>query len=413
VLRLGIGLTRPQRLATLLVTAAATATAAAPAAQAAKPLPPVPPPIQAPQAAPEGTGFDGDGMWIWYVSQSGRTAANIADKAIASGVETVFIKSSDAGSYWSQFNSKFVADLKARGLKVCAWQYVYGRRPTTEARQGRRAAQNGADCLVIDAETEYEGKYASASTYMRKLRAYLGPDYPIGLAGYPYVDYHPAYPYSVFLGPGGAQFNVPQMYWRAIGVSVDTIYQHTYLHNQLYGRPIYPLGQLYQRPPRSQILRFRQMAFAYGARGVSWWSWQSASANAFRVLAEPLDPIAAQSAPGPVAPTLTKGAKGDRVVWAQQHLLAAGQSVKVNGVFDTRTKRAVRAFQQASALPVTGALDPPTWQSLLANPPAKVRWAKAGRASRAKRAMAQATTPPPLSATLPARANEIPRKRHR
>ena len=108
---------------------------------------------------------------------------------------------------------------------MCAWQYVYGRVPLTEARLGRRAT--GADCLVIDAEIEYEGRYAQASTYMTKLRAYAGPTYPIGLAGWPYVDYHPAYPFSVFLGPGGAQFDVPQMYWKAIGTSVDAIYAHT------------------------------------------------------------------------------------------------------------------------------------------------------------------------------------------
>jgi hypothetical protein len=413
VLRHDIRPTRLHALATALIASAAALTAAAPAQAAGpKPLPPVPPPIQAPQPAPEGTAFDGDGMWIWYVSQSGRTATNIARKATAYGIETVFIKSSDGANGWSQFSPGLVNALHARGIKVCAWQYVYGNRPTAEARQGRRAVRAGADCLVIDAESEYEGKYASASTYMRKLRAYIGADYPLGLAGFPYVDYHPGYPYSVFLGPNGAQFNVPQMYWRDIGTSVDEVYDHTYLHSQLYARPIYPLGQLYQRPPRSQIVRFRQMAFTHGARGVSWWSWQSATAGGFRALAEPLDPIAAQVAPYPVAPTLTKGARGDRVVWAQQHLRAVGESVKVNGVFDTRTKTAVKSYQETSLLPVTGALDPLTWQSLLARPPAKVRWSKSRRGVTAARA-GVAVLPPPRSARLPARENEIEAKRHR
>ncbi len=85
------------------------------------------------------------------------------------------------------------------------------------------------------------------------------PDYPVGLTSFPYVHYHSTFPYSVFLGPGGADFNVPQMYWRAIGTSVDSIYRTTYMHNRIYGRPIYPLGQVWMQPPRAEVLRFRSL----------------------------------------------------------------------------------------------------------------------------------------------------------
>ena len=105
---------------------------------------------------------------------------------------------------------------------------------------GAAAAADGADCLVIDAESEYEGRYAQARTYVTRLRAAVGADFPIGLAGFPYVHYHPAYPYSVFLGPGGAEFNLPQVYWKAIGDSVDRALATTYTYNRVYGRPISP-----------------------------------------------------------------------------------------------------------------------------------------------------------------------------
>jgi peptidoglycan hydrolase-like protein with peptidoglycan-binding domain len=344
-------------------------------------------------------------MWIWYTSRSsGGTPSAIAAKAKAAGIETVFIKSSDGTNYWSQFNAAYVAALKSKGLRVCAWQYVYGNRPVTEAREARTAIQNGADCLVIDAEIEYEGKYAQASTYMHKLRAYAGPDYPIGLAGWPYVDYHPAYPFSVFFGPGGAQFNVPQMYWKAIGVSVDQVFAHTYLYNGLYGRPIAPLGQTYEGPKSSELNRFRELAAAYGAPGVSWWSWQSTSSGAWRALGRELTPltIPAQSLP-PVAPTLAKGARGDVVVWAQEHLLAAAQTVTVNGRFDTATKRAVKAFQLASALPVTGILDVTTWQQLLAREPVAVTWRTGSKSG---------SPVLPASAKMRPRMREIPPKPH-
>jgi hypothetical protein len=394
------------RVLTLSLALAALALPAAAGAVATLPAPTIPPPIKVPDQSPAGTPFDGNGMWIWYATMSsGGSPDAIAARAAASNIQTVFLKSSDGGSYWSQFNAPYVTALKQRGLRVCAWQYVYGRLPITEARMARRAIQAGADCLVIDAEIEYEGRYAQASTYMDKLRRYAGPAYPIGLAGWPYVDYHPAYPYSVFLGPGGAQFNVPQMYWKAIGVSVDTIFAHTYLYNSLYGRAIAPLGQLYQRPTRAEILRFRELASAYGAPGISWWDWQETSLGAWNTLARPFSPLTAALAPGPVAPTLKRGARGDVVVWAQQHLLAAAQDVSVNGRFDTRTVRAVRAYQLVAAVPVTGQLDAITWQSLLARAPAKVRWRTGVAAASAGR-----TGPP--TARLRARAREIPPKQH-
>ena len=98
------------------------------------------------------------------------------------------------------------------------------------------------------------------------------------MAGFPYVDYHPAFPYSVLLGPQGAQFNVPQTYWKEIGGGVDAVVNHTYRFNRPYGRTIAPLGQTYDSPPSSEIVRFRQLAAADGATGLSWWSWQHTSA---------------------------------------------------------------------------------------------------------------------------------------
>src|SRR5207245_5862118 len=125
------------------------------------------------------------------------------------------------------------------------------------ATSGARAVANGAECLGIDAEAGDAGRYAAAQTYIRDLRAKVGPAYPIGLASFPYVSYHPSFPYSVFLGANGAQYNAPQMYWHDIGVSVDTVYANTYIANRIYTRPIFPLGQTYGGVSSSEILRFR------------------------------------------------------------------------------------------------------------------------------------------------------------
>src|SRR5215210_7632269 len=234
------------------------AVAAAPAGAQTAP-PPAPPPTLPVDQVPAGTAFDGPGMWIWYVSRSsGGNLDRIAARARRAGITTVFIKSSDGPSVWRQFTKRRVDALHRRGLRVCGWGYVYGRRPTAEARAARTAIRRGADCFVIDAESEYEGRYAAADKYVRKLRAYAGRDYPVGVAPFPYVDYHPAYPYSVFLGPYGAQFNLPQMYWHDIGTSVPGVYTRTYNYGTLYRRPIYPLGQTYGGVSKRDVVRFRR-----------------------------------------------------------------------------------------------------------------------------------------------------------
>jgi hypothetical protein len=340
------------------------------------------PPTGAP--GPAGTAFDGAGMWIWYVSQSnGGDPAAIASQALGNNVSTVFIKSGDGTRYWSQFSSALVNDLKSRGLSVCAWQYVYGNDPAGEAAVAARAKAAGADCFVIDAESEYEGKYDQARTYVSNLRAAVGDSYPIGLAGFPYVHYHPSYPYSVFLGPGGAQFNVPQIYWHEIGGGVDNVVNTTYAVNRPYGRPIVPIGQTYNNPPLAEITRFRQLVAAQGSTGVSWWSWQESNASEWATLGEPLG--AWTGAPPPNAwVTVKQGATGDLVLWAQEHLVAAGFGTPVDGKYGASTTREVAAFQQSRALPATGFIDTATWQELLKTPPVSSKGKPPSANQRAK-----------------------------
>jgi len=361
------------------------------------------------QSTPVAAGpFAGTGMWIWELDRSsGGSASAIAARATAHGVTTVFIKSSDGRSWWPQFSLGLVQALKAAGLHVCAWQYVYGFAAAAEARLGVRAAQLGADCLVIDAEREYEGRYSQADTYVRTLRAGVGSSYPVGLAGFPYVDYHPAFPYSVFLGPNGAQFNVPQMYWRAIGTTVDRVYAHTMAWNLAYGKPIFPLGQLWENPSPREVTRFRQLAAAYGADGLSWWDWQETSGRGWRAIGNPIATVA--TAGSPTYPRLRRGARGDLVLLAQEKLRGAGMSAPLSGTLGAATVRALRAFQAQNGVPVTGSLDGATWRALSYYPTVLVRWGSHGHAVQAASAGARNG---PASAWAPAVRDELPRKPH-
>jgi putative peptidoglycan binding protein len=347
----------------------------------------------------------GDGMWIWYLSRSSHgNLAKIASRAHRFGIETVLIKSGDGTKYWSQFSSGVVSALHSRGLNVCAWQYLYGRKPAKEAQIGAAAVSRGADCLVLDVEGQYEGLYPQASTYVTTLRSLIGPDYPVALASFPYVDYHPALPYSVFLGPGGAQYNVPQLYWKDIGTTPDNGYIHTWVWNRIYGRAILPLGQVYNRPKAGQIKRFRALAEAHGFEGVSWWSWQAAGNRQWKAVSAPVGPAAVT--PYPSYPFLRLGSKGDFVAWAQQLLAGGGYSVPINGYYQAPTQAAVYSFQANNALPQTGNLDVATWDLLLRNNPLPVRWTNGG--AIAAGAGGRVVLPAPKSARLPAVRDEIP-----
>jgi hypothetical protein len=359
-----------------------------------------------PAAGAQSNPFLGRGMWIWYVSASnGGDLASIAAKSRRYGIKTLMIKSGDGTNVWSQFTPQLVSTLHSYGLRVCAWQYVYGTHPVYEANVGAVAVKDGADCLLIDAESEYEGKYVQAQRYVAQLRKQIGQSFPVALAGFPYVDYHPAFPYSVLLGPGGAQYNVPQMYWVDIGTTVSYVYSHTYAFNRLYGRWIYPLGQIYNNPPNADVIRFRQLSLAYGAGGISWWDWQEASNAGWRALNTPIGYLAGFT-PNTGIASVGLHAQGDLVIWAQEHLVSAGQRISIDGAFGPHTQQAVRNFQTAAGLSSTGLIDASTWRVLLRYAPAPVHWTRDVTAAAAS-AGAGRLTLVPKSASLKAKANEL------
>jgi hypothetical protein len=353
--------------------------------------------------------YRGNGMWIWYVKKSsGGHLPRIAKKAKRHGIRTLYIKSSDGTNSWDQFSRRLVKSFHHRGLRVCAWQYVYGSHPGAEAKRGAAAVRKGADCLVIDAEAEYEGRYRAADRYVDQLRHRVGRNFPTALSGFPYVDYHPSFPYSVFLGPGGARFNLPQVYWHAIGVSVAAADRHTVRYNRVYKRGIYPLGQTYRdaggRPSSKQIRRFRRLAISFGFRGISWWSWQHTSRKQWRALDGRVEAVRGVRRGSTNYPVLSKGSDGDLVVWAQEHLRGAGSPVRVTGHFGRKTYRAVKRFQRSHRLRADGVIGARTWRRLLKAHPKMVNWSRKGSGPGKLSAASTA----PRSASLPAVRYEIP-----
>ncbi len=326
--------------------------------------------------AASGTAFDGQGMWIWYLSQSdGGNIASIVAQAHAAGVSTLFVKSSDGSSnYWSQFSPQLVQELHANGLRVCAWQYVYGSNPAGEAELGARAVANGADCLVIDAEAEYEGRYAAAQTYITDLRAKVGPAIPLGLASFPYVSYHPSFPYSVFLGPNGAQYNA----------AADVLEGHRhlgrhrlrqYLHRQPHLRPP-------DLPARTDLRRGPRLATSALPRG-----GRRLRRHRPVLLGLAGDPRERLEHPGRAAcaaherdaehhlpGTHRRAARAIRCCGCRSTWRAPIPAQETTGDFGSQTAADLSGFQTAHGIPPSGVTDAATWAALLALPPVAVDW---------------------------------------
>ncbi len=87
-----------------------------------------------------GNPLNGRAMWIWELPNSdGGSLSAIIAAAHRFGLSTLIVKSSDGSDMWSQFTPQLVSALHANGIKVCAWQYVYGSAPSHRGLQGAAA----------------------------------------------------------------------------------------------------------------------------------------------------------------------------------------------------------------------------------------------------------------------------------
>ena len=311
----------------------------------------------------------GVGMWIWYTGRAEGSLQGIIDRARTYGVRTVHIKSGDGTAYWSQFD-RAVGPLKAAGLRVCAWQYVRGRKPVAEAAVAARAVRAGADCFLVDAEIEFERlpqRYLRATRYMRALRARVGTAYPIGLTTFPYVDVHGPFPYTAFLnGPHGAQFTMPQVYWKAFRVSPAAAVERTMRWNRIYGKPIALLGSTYMRESASAIRQFRCASQASGVAGESWWEWRNTRPRQWPSLASPLTCQVPLAKPGATRyPVMGMRSRGDAVRRLQQLLRGQGIPVRVDGFFGAPTRAALATYRAQRGLAGGPGTDDAVWADLI------------------------------------------------
>jgi hypothetical protein len=308
--------------------------------------------------------FAANALWVTQITPT-ETGQSVVAEAAQAGVHALYVKAAEGATAEAQFSTALVSEMRSAGATVCAWTYAYGQNPGAEAAAAVTAVHDGAQCLVVDAEEQYDSLYGAAQLFVRTLRAQLGADFPIGLASEAEVSEHPKFPYSVFLGPGGFNVVLPQIYWLDFAVSVDAAYAESMAGNSIYGRPILPVGQLYgspSAPTPSELTRFRALARAYGSAGTSFFDLAVAQPEDLSALNAPPPPLARKAL---IGPTLRAGADGDEVVRAQELLNAAGAHLPVGGFFGATTARAVASFQSRYRLHPSGVLNPATWKALL------------------------------------------------
>jgi len=234
--------------------------------------------------------LQGKGFFIWKIWDcvSG-DAEGIASTAQDARLSHVLIKIADR-SYPYNIDSKTKADyvpavtaaLRARGIQVWGWHYVYGEDPMGESRIAiRRIQELGLDGYVIDAEGEYKlpNRAVAARRFMHEMRNAL-PDLPIALSSFRFPSYHPQLPWREFLEH--CDYNMPQVYWEKAHNPAAQLQRCLREFQALNPyRPVIPTGPGYKwngwRPTDEDLQEFLKTTQELNLPAVNFFSWDECS----------------------------------------------------------------------------------------------------------------------------------------
>jgi hypothetical protein len=231
-------------------------------------------------------GLSGKGFFIWKVpSCENGNPAYIAARAVESKFTHVLIKIAD-GIALSNYDTlkkidyiaPVVTALRAKGIQVWGWHYVYGDDPLQEARlAAQRVTASKLDGYVIDAEIQYKqpGKSTAAKSFMTELRKYL-PNTLVALSTYRYPSYHMEFPFNSFLEK--CNYAMPQVYFEQAHNPDEQLLRCIQEYRTLVTpRTIIPTGPTYKAgswgPTEKDITLFMKTAVRQNLPGVNFFSW--------------------------------------------------------------------------------------------------------------------------------------------
>lgn len=340
--------------------------------------PPAPPAAAPPAArtipARRGALPVGKGMWIWMADKAeGGNARAIVKRAKEVGLTHLYVRTGTLkeGFYAADFLNQLLPVAHAANLRVYAWDFPYLDNVNSDVNRAVAAIRyltpdgHRVDGYAADIELPSMGVNvtpATAGHFGKALRDAVGPDYPLiatvprpspALKGYPYAEVV-------------ASFDAiaPMVYWMNRDPANDMAGAIRDLAG--FGKPIIPAGQAYDAsgeggppgvPPRPQLIKFMQTGDTLGASGVSWWSWQHASQEAWDAVRDAAEFRLPVGDPA--------GFTAGQVRAYQTLLTSLGFPVALDGAWGPGTDAAVRSYQEAARLPVTGVIDQATQDILL------------------------------------------------
>jgi hypothetical protein len=228
----------------------------------------------------------GKGFFIWKIRdcEKGIPTA-IAAAALSAGLTHVLVKVADGSGPYNiskdgptDLVPPVVEALKAAGLQVWGWQYIYGFDPKGEARiAARRVKQFNLDGFVIDAESEFKipGRAAAARRYSQDLRNAI-PNVPLALSSFRFPSYHRAFPWREFLEV--CDINMPQVYWEKAHNPGPQLKRCVAELTALQpSRPVIPTAPTYKtggwRPTPADFTEFFASARELNLAGANFFSW--------------------------------------------------------------------------------------------------------------------------------------------
>jgi hypothetical protein len=228
--------------------------------------------------------LEGKWVWVWNWRRcDGGDAARVAERLKAAGCSGVIVKAHDGARWFDQGQPwrEIARALKAQGLRVAAWGYIYGADWPGEARLAIETVQYGeADAYVLDVESELKNHPDVAENLTGRIREAVGADYPLLYSTFAIARYHREFPFAAFQHRcSGA---LPLVYWNAFRWPVEQALGWTYEDYAALGEPpqrVFPVGGLYREgyvsyPTREDVLRFSALAASAGSPGISFWSYE-------------------------------------------------------------------------------------------------------------------------------------------
>jgi hypothetical protein len=262
-------------------------------------LPPVTAP--APWAADLGA-IDGKGMWVWEMPKTeGGDVAAIVQRAVGAGLHQLWVRVGDSqsGFYAVAALDALVPAAHRAGIAVIGWGFPYLYDPVADALWTldalRWTGPGGArlDGFSADLERPSEGvdmTAARVAAYLETVRAGAGNRLLVATV-YPPTNgnWFGAYPYHA-MSPYVDAF-APMVYWECTDPAADAA--------QAIGRlsalrPVHVIGQAFSladvggrvpSPSAAETEWFLAAAARGGARGASFWVWQSATPDEWQALA--------------------------------------------------------------------------------------------------------------------------------